>query len=188
MEDYQNAAPDYPVLENVALSGGALCIDPGTPVDLNLPVRVRPAVVGDIAALVQLARFDFEHTALSHLPYCERRTAEHLQWLLADGQLAVVLVQQVQGGERIVGFLLAEMWQLWFSPAKAADMVAIFLHPGLRGRHYGPRLLRLFVRWAQSCGAAVVSAGVVSGCTQADGILRHMGFKPLGGNFAMKGV
>lgn len=172
---------------NPPLSGGALCISPDIPVDVNLAVHVRPVVAGDIAAVMQLGRFYFEHSALARFPYCEHSAAAKVQELLSDGQLAVVLVQQVAGGERIVGFLGAELWPLWFSPAQEARMVVIFLHPDLRGRHYGPRLLRLFVRWAQSCGAAIVTAGVISGSAQADGLLRRMGFVPLGGNFATEG-
>jgi GNAT superfamily N-acetyltransferase len=78
--------------------------------------------------------------------------------------------------------------EFYFSREREVSDLALFVHPEHRGGMAGPALLRSFVTWAKKRGIRHLGINVSTGVMveKTGALLERVGFKRVGGSFAME--
>jgi len=120
---------------------------------------IRHATLKDIPALIELGKVMHAESRYRVLPYLPSRVERTLLALMAGA--GVVLVAEVDG--EIVGGFMGTCAEHFFSSAKVAGDLAIFVAPDYRGGLLGARLIKTFVDWAKEQGAKIIDTSVTTG-------------------------
>ena len=101
----------------------------------------------------------------------------------ATGNCAIV-ARNHEG--RLVGYLAGTIEEYFFSRARVASSVFLFVDPRERGGLAAVKLVLAFRRWAQNRDAAELYIGIASGVTtdRTGRFLQRLGMKHTGGNYS----
>jgi GNAT superfamily N-acetyltransferase len=143
---------------------------------------IRPAVIGDMPRLLELARVMHEEApAYRGWAFDEPKVERLLRSLMQTG---CVLVAE---NEVIVGGVVGMCTEHWFSTDKVASELALFVEPSHRHGTIAIRLVRGFLEWARLQGAKRVGMGVTTGVhPEATGLLYQACGLSAGGFVYMK--
>lgn len=145
---------------------------------------IRPALLQDMPTLLGLARgMHREAPAYQDWPYDEAKVEALLGSLIAGH--GCLLVAELADGS-VVGGIAGICVPHWFSQAKVATDLALFIAPARRNGTTAMRLVEGFMTWAELVGARRVQLGVTTGVhPEATGrLFEACGLVPSGQLFA----
>ena len=140
---------------------------------------IRPATEADIPYLIMLASVMHAESSFASVPFDAEVLALTVIRLLDDQQF--VMLAEIDG--RIVGAMLGAATPFAFSHAMMAQDVALFVHPGARGRLVSVRLVHAFEDWAKQHDCLQIRPNVSSGCEAACRLYGLLGYRPVGVSF-----
>ena len=140
---------------------------------------LRPATEADLPYLIMLANVMLAESSFSSVPFEPEAFALTVIRLLDDQQFVMVAEKEGQ----IVGAMLGIATPFAFSYAMMAQDIALFVHPGARGRMISVRLIREFEKWAKAHNCLQIRPVVSSGCEAACRLYGLLGYRPVGVSF-----
>ena len=140
---------------------------------------IRPATEADLPYLIMLANVMLAESSFSSVPFEPEAFALTVIRLLDDQQFVMVAEKEGQ----IVGAMLGIATPFAFSYAMMAQDIALFVHPGARGRMISVRLIREFEKWAKAHNCLQIRPVVSSGCEAACRLYGLLGYRPVGVSF-----
>ena len=140
---------------------------------------IRPATEADVPYLIMLADVMLAESSFSSVPFDPEAFALTVIRLLDDRQFVTL----AEKGGQIVGAMLGVAIPFAFSHAMMAQDVALFVHPGARGRLVSVRLVRAFEGWAKERDCLQIRPAVSSGCEAACRLYGLLGYRPVGVSF-----
>ena len=148
------------------------------------PVTIRVAQAGEIDALLELGVSAHRESVFSALPFDRERAERACREMTGAAGSKTILVAEKAG--RAVGLLAATADHHFFSSAVGATCLMFYVQPDHRGGLAAVKLLHSFKRWAKVHGASRLYIHVTSGLhvRRTDKMLRRLGFKQTGGNYA----
>lgn len=151
-------------------------------------IKVRLGTLDDVPAIVALgAVMHAESPRFSRFPYSPEKVADVVATMLCNPKNVVIVADHSDQG--IVGMFGGFIAEHYFSTAKYASDVAMFIHPDHRGGSVVVRVLKTFEEWAISQGAIEIAPGI-STEVQADRTLQlysRLGYR-LSGHLTVKYV
>lgn len=124
-------------------------------------MTIRHATIEDIPALLVLgAHMHAESPRFSQLTFSADKLTETLHAVL-ESPLGLLDVAEADG--QIVGVAMGMAFQHWCSTDNVATDLAVFVEPSHRGGALSVRLVKHFIEWLHSTGAAQKIAGVSTG-------------------------
>lgn len=148
---------------------------------------IRAATTFDIPRLLDLARaMHAESRFADRYPLAEDKLATMLEGAILSRVWCALVVER--DGEVIGGFV-GYVSEQWFSRAKVAQDVALFIEPSRRGGMEAVRLIQSFAAWGRDQGAIDIEIGVNTGVQmeRTGRLLAAAGFN-LVGQLYTKGV
>lgn len=141
---------------------------------------VRDATLADIPAMVALGAIMHAESRYSFMPYDGEKVAITLKTLIGTGFVRV----HERDGE-IDGGMVGYMSESWFSRAKVAAELALFMTPGKRGGMAAWDLLSEFSAWAENQGAQEITLAITTGVKveETGRMYQRLGFEQVGGVF-----
>lgn len=141
---------------------------------------VRDATLADIPAMVALGTIMHAESRYSFMPYDGEKVAITLKTLIGAGFVRV----HERDGE-IDGGMVGYMSEAWFSRAKVAAELALFVTPGKRGGMAAWYLLSEFSAWAENQGAQEITLAITTGVKveETGRMYQRLGFEQVGGVF-----
>lgn len=148
--------------------------------------NVRAATHLDLASIIALGkRMHAEAPALKHAPFDEGKVQFALSHALTSG---CILVHET--AEEIDGYFIGIVVERWFSRAKMACDLALYVRPDRRGGLIAWRLLDGYLFWCKTHGlpARDVQVSISTGAAvDATGrLFERLGFEPIGGNYQLR--
>jgi hypothetical protein len=145
---------------------------------------IREAVIGDINALAELARFFVPKVGAATLSESRFRPAMN-QLIKSDN--ALILVAEHEG--EIVGAFVGQVMRVWYSDDYYATDLAFVVQPKYAGL-YGWLMAKRFIRWAKAMPKVVDVTLQVSSGMDAEGRIGKMyeslGLAHVGGCYTLK--
>lgn len=141
---------------------------------------VRDATLDDIPAMVALGAIMHAESRYSFMAYDGEKVAATLRSLISGGFARV----HERDGE-IDGGMVGYMSEAWFSRAKVAAELALFVTPGKRGGMAAWYLLSEFSAWAENQGAQEITLAITTGVKveETGRMYQRLGFEQVGGVF-----
>jgi GNAT superfamily N-acetyltransferase len=125
-------------------------------------MRVRPIEAKDGTRVTLLAEELHKFSKFSDLPFDHVKVATMFSAAIANPDKYFAWVVEDEFG-MVVGGMLGEMAEMYFSDVKFAFEYAVYITPDARGTYAGRRLISQFIDWAQEHGAVEVHFGVIAG-------------------------
>lgn len=121
---------------------------------------IREATPADIPALIELGTRMHRESRYATSPFDPNKCEElaHKMILIPSGCLLVA-----EKTHNVVGWMCGGITEQWFSHQPIAFEYGLFIAPEHRDGSAGPRLVRAFMRWAKTQGAAVINMGISTG-------------------------
>ena len=150
-------------------------------------MKIRFAELADRAVLIELALENQAEIPGQNISVDYARVDEALQGLFHQNRGTHCLLLAELGDGTVAGLLLGCVQRYFYSNECQAQLIQWFVRPSFRGTSAAPRLVKAFVEWARQREASEVMLGVTSGVQvqQTDAMLRRLGFRFLGGNYAV---
>lgn len=144
---------------------------------------IRPARIEDIGNLLELGRAMLEESAYRGMPYEEEKIGALLEKVLSGAGCVFVAED-----DRLCGFVVGLLSELWFCHVKIATDLGLFVLPEKRGSLAGPRLLSCFIDWARSQGVAEIYLGISTGVNLegTERLYAGFGFSKVGGLYKLR--
>jgi GNAT superfamily N-acetyltransferase len=141
---------------------------------------VRDATLDDIPAMVALGAIMHAESRYNFMAYDGEKVAATLRSLIGVGFARV----HERDGE-IDGGMVGYMSEAWFSRAKVAAELALFVTPGKRGGMAAWYLLSEFSAWAENQGAQEITLAITTGVKveETGRMYQRLGFEQVGGVF-----
>ena len=141
---------------------------------------VRDATLADIPAMVALGQLMHAESRYSFMAYDGEKVAITLKTLIGTGFVRV----HERDGE-IDGGMVGYMSEAWFSRAKVAAELALFMTPGKRGGMAAWYLLSEFSAGAENQGAQEITLAITTGVKveETGRMYQRLGFEQVGGVF-----
>jgi GNAT superfamily N-acetyltransferase len=142
---------------------------------------VRDATFDDIAAMVALGQIMHAESRYSFMAYDGEKVASTLKTLMQTG--GFVRVHERDG--EIDGGMVGYMAEAWFSRARVAAELALFMRPDKRGGVAAWYLLSEFSAWAENQGAQEITLAITTGVKveETGRMYQRLGFEQVGGVF-----
>lgn len=139
------------------------------------------AAAGDIETLVTLGQAMHAESRYRCVPYSPAKVQAFLEALIA-GRGAAFLAHQ---DGRAVGGIVAMLTSPWFSEARTACDLALYVEPSARGGGAGRKLVNALIDWAEGEGVEYLEIAVSSGVepARASAMLERLGGAFVGGIF-----
>jgi GNAT superfamily N-acetyltransferase len=152
-------------------------------------VKLRFAIAEDVPRIVELGRMMREESRFVAMPYAEEKLSRNLYGLLGlqnNQQTHCCLVATNEANE-IIGCLIGALEEFFFTNAKSANSILLWVTPRYRGSSAAVKLIGAFRDWANMRSADELCIAVASGVTirRTDRFLRRLGFVQTGGNYMM---
>jgi hypothetical protein len=157
-------------------------------------VRVEPASLSELQALVTLGQVCHTESRFATLPYDAARVRERFVRMITQPlsttffvQAAPVQSQAFKGDDRqICGLMIGSIDEYFFCDHRVASSVFLLVHPSYRGSLAAVKMVMAFKAWAKLRHASEVYIGVASGVNmQRTGrFLSRMGLSLSGGNYS----
>ena len=119
---------------------------------------IRSATLSDLPRMIELGEAMHRESRFSHMIYSPEKVEAMLLRIMERGFLRVV----ERDGEIIGGFA-GVLEEHWFSYAKIATDIALFVLPDRRGGMAAAALVNAFVAWAIEKRADLIDIGVNTG-------------------------
>lgn len=150
-------------------------------------MKLRPATRADVPAMLALAPMIHAESRFATFPYDHEKLEQSLTNLIAlqdKGNHCCLLAENREG--QVIGGFIGALEEYFFTSAKSANSILIWVAPGYRGSAAALRFIGAFREWAKNRGAVEVCVVVASGVTIArtDRFLRKLGFSQTGGNYS----
>jgi len=141
---------------------------------------VRDATLDDIPAMVALGAIMHAESRYNFMAYDGEKVSATLRSLIGVGFARV----HERDGE-IDGGMVGYMSEAWFSRAKVAAELALFVTPGKRGGMAAWYLLSEFSAWAENQGAQEITLAITTGVKveETGRMYQRLGFEQVGGVF-----
>lgn len=141
---------------------------------------VRDATLADIPAMLRLGEIMHAESRYSFMAYDAEKVAGTLRSLMGTGFVRV----HERNGE-IDGGMVGYMTEAWFSRARVAAELALFVTPGKRGGMAAWYLLSEFSAWAENQGAQEITLAITTGVKveETGRMYQRLGFEQVGGVF-----
>lgn len=147
---------------------------------------VAPFSPADIEEVIVLARQSHAESRFAPIAFDEHKVREGMRRMAAQpaGSNCAIVVRN--HGGRLVGYLAGTIEEYFFSHARVASSVFLFVDPRERGGLAAVKLVLAFRRWAQNRGAAELYVGIASGVTteRTGRFLQRLGLQHTGGNYS----
>ncbi|CNG65667.1 GNAT family N-acetyltransferase [Yersinia intermedia] len=121
---------------------------------------IRPATIDDIPALVALGARMHRESRYVTFSFDEDKCTT-LATNLINAEFGVVLA--VEEGDQLIGWVAGGIGEQYFSHERMAFEYGVFIDTAHRGGTAGYRLVKAFIDWAKSHGAAVINMGITTG-------------------------
>lgn len=150
-------------------------------------MKLRIADERDILSMVELGRLAHSESRYAHMAYAPAKLQKNLEGLLKlqhQGTHCVLLAEQAG---QIMGGLVGALEEPFFTEAKSASTILIWVNPAHRGGRAALKLIHAFKNWAVRAQATEICVVVASGVRigKTDRFLTRLGFRQTGGNYAM---
>jgi GNAT superfamily N-acetyltransferase len=150
-------------------------------------MKIRLAVAGDVAALVELLLAMRDETRYAGLEVSPARLARNLgsQFARADATQCCFVAENAEG--TLVGVLAGGLKQFLFEDFVTASEGLFYVHPGARGTTAAVKLIYAFREWAIARGVREIQFSVRSGkdIARTDRLMKRLGFNLIGGNYSL---
>ena len=140
---------------------------------------LRPANKSDIPAMVELGAMHVASCSYKDFAYDRAKTAKALSDLMDKHGFAVVAEQD----GKIVGGMVGDVVEMWFSTTRLGIEHIIFIHPKYRGPRMAVRLIAAWEKWCKIQKCEYIQASVTSGHFGAANLYARLGFEYVGPNF-----
>lgn len=143
-------------------------------------MNAREATLNDLESLLELAEaMHAESRYAKRYPFNVEIVAKMLRMAMAEPAWCLWVVER---DDQVIAAFMGAVTSQWFSSAKVAQDLALFVRKEDRGSMIGPALIARFARWAKEQGAVDVEIGVNTGIsTERTGrLLQARGFNPVG--------
>jgi N-acetylglutamate synthase-like GNAT family acetyltransferase len=152
-------------------------------------MKLRFARIEDVEHLVELGRQIHAESRFAQMPYAQEKLRGNLRGLLKlqdERQTHCFILAENSEGE-VIGILIGALEEFFFSDAKSANSILLWVDPAYRGSPAALRLIGAFHDWARQRRAQEVCILVLSGVSigKTDRFLRRLGFVQTGGNYRM---
>lgn len=146
----------------------------------------RPEDVGQLVALGRLAHGESRFAQMPYAPEKLQRNLEGLITLQDQRQTHCFFLVENRDGA-IIGGLIGALEEFFFTEAKSANSIFLWVNEDYRGSAAAVKLIGAFHAWAKRHGAHEVCIQVSTGVTIArtDRFLRRLGFSQTGGNYRL---
>jgi len=142
------------------------------------PTSVRPATEDDLVPLLSLGEAMHAESSYAHMPYSPEATAATLIGLLENPDSLIAVATD---GHSITGVLLARVTSGYFTTARLAEDLALYVRPQDRGSTAATMLMRHYLAWAQGRGVRRIELANGAGTDDT-------GFARLGAFFGLRRV
>lgn len=141
---------------------------------------IRAATEADIERIVEFGAQLHAESRFARLPYSVDKCRALAASMVAepDGHCALIAER---GGEPI-GVMLGFIDEHFFTDARVASDVMLYIVPQCRGGLAGPRLLDHFTAWALSKQVEMVEIGISTGVNveASTRLYQRLGYRPVG--------
>jgi len=152
---------------------------------------IRATQIEEMAAIKDIAHEFHAESRYGHLPFSEEKFARFCSSALARPEDTVALYVQYDG--KAVGVLTAGAGDYYLTDGgRMATVYVMYVSASIRetllGGKIGMRLIRIVSEWARSQRAEELHIHSTSGIDpeRTDKLLRRLGFKAFGGNYAVQ--
>lgn len=149
---------------------------------------VRVATVDDIGVLISLGRvMHRESPRFSRFPFAVEKVDAFVRGLIANPSAVIFVAEERDQG--VVGMFGGMVLEHYFTTAKFATDVAVFVAQAYRGGSAFPRLMAAFEAWAVDHGAIEIAPGISTEVNPARTLelYQKKGFR-LSGHMVVKNV
>lgn len=140
---------------------------------------IREATVEDIPRLLELGEQMHDESRFARLQFAPEKVEALLRVMLYDREQYCAFV--AQHSDRVIGGLLGLCVERYFSHARVAQDLAIFIEPGKRGGVAAIGLIRAFRKWARERDAIDLEIAVNTGVQplRTGRLLQACGMEPI---------
>lgn len=142
---------------------------------------IRKATIDDITRMVDLAGGYLITSSYAQIEYDKNKTQDFLEELLAENGFMVVSERDGQ----IVGGMVGDVIQPWFSCDKIGIEYILYMHPEYRAGRDTYRLIRSWIEWCKHQGVKQIRPSISSGIQGGERLYQAIGFDIVGSNFLM---
>jgi len=140
---------------------------------------IRKATSNDVTQLRILARAMYDESKYTAVTYDEQRVATLLRTLVNDSDAAVLAAETPDG--QLVGALLLQVMDYWFSKEKFVSDIAFFVLPNWRMSRVAMKLTAAGEAWARTRGGAlVIGITALDNTEVAASMFNKIGYSPWG--------
>lgn len=142
-------------------------------------MRVRPFEMLDYEQTLMLARMMHEESTFSIHPFNEQAVQQLADACVSNPDMVALLAER--DGE-IVGFIVGFALEHFFSDARFASDLALYVHPAHRGSTAAIRLMANFEAWSRSRNCVELRMGAATGITpeKTDRFYQGLGYSITG--------
>lgn len=147
-------------------------------------LKVRNATENDRLGIFKLAVAMHRETDFGNFSFDPEKAINSIGlWL--HGGLMLVVVDQAEDSEEVVGMMAASKKDPWFSQDVLVSEDFFYVREDKRGSRAAFLLMKGFIDWANEVGAHHLRAGVATGTgPAAERLYEHFGMHYVGGNFS----
>lgn len=141
---------------------------------------IRFATTADIDCIVQMGAAMHAESRFARLPYSIEKCQELVASTIANPEEMVGMVYEQD--HAVIGVLLGFIDEHFFTNARVASDVLLYVIPERRGSMAGPRLLDYFTAWAKTKKADLIEVGISTGISveKSSRLYQRLGYKPVG--------
>jgi N-acetylglutamate synthase-like GNAT family acetyltransferase len=152
-------------------------------------MKLRLAQMADVDHLLALGRQAHAESRFARMPFAQEKLRSNLQGLLTlqkERQTHCFFLMENSQGD-VIGGLIGALEEFFFTDARSANSILLWVDPAWRGTPAAVRLIGAFHDWARQRQAQELCILVSSGITikRTDRFLRRLGFEQTGGNYRL---
>ncbi len=153
-------------------------------------MRIEPACLRDVEALVALGHICHMESRFAALPYDAERVKERFVRMIMQPLSTTFFVRAESkaetDGANICGLMIGTVDEYFFCDRRVASSVFLLVHPTHRGSAAAVKMVMAFKAWAQMRNVSEVYIGVASGVSMRSTgrFLSRMGLTLSGGNYS----
>jgi hypothetical protein len=149
-------------------------------------MAVRIATQRDIPALIEIGRRIHAESRFQRMGYDADKLAHSAEQIVVSGHSThCCFVSEFDG--QVTGLFLGCIEEYFFSRARVAHSILMYVAPERRGGPTALRFIMAFRNWATNRNAAELTINVASGVSIArtDRFLKRVGLRLTGGNYSV---
>jgi hypothetical protein len=150
-------------------------------------MKIRPMEIGDVDALITLARIYVQESRFNGFPFDEVRVRASLLHMINSPRSDHFSCVAHTSDKKITGALIGSIGSYFFCDRTVATSVFFFVDPAERGGFAALKLILAFRAWANNRQASELYIGIASGVLveRTGKFLQRIGMRFTGGNYSM---